>query len=210
MCTVTITPAPALKCDAEMMRRFNSGVSLGGLLERAIVWNLFQHLQARGWHVDKVDDGDAVHAVENAAEAMERVFAVEDARVTFRKLMRKRHTVVLIGGNAEDIVSDWNYSEGDADGFNAAMEAFKADAIAPALLAQAMQPAGDKLRELAEAARDFRDCLHVIAWGKCSPERRAELMARYTPPQGSRPMRETEARFNAALDALDAEGRANA
>jgi hypothetical protein len=38
--------------------------------------------------------------------------------------------VLLVLGNDMDIVSDWNYSEGDADGFNAAMEKFNVDLYA--------------------------------------------------------------------------------
>ncbi len=34
------------------------------------------------------------------------------------------HAVLLICGNAEDIISDWSYSDGDADGFNKAVSAF--------------------------------------------------------------------------------------
>lgn len=37
------------------------------------------------------------------------------------------HGVLLVLGNGEDVISDWNYSEGDADGFNAAMDAYAYD-----------------------------------------------------------------------------------
>jgi len=59
--------------------------------------------------------------------------------------------------------------------------------------------------ELIEASRDYRDCLTVHAWSATPQSRRAELMARYTPPQGMRPMRETERRFNAALANVEAQ-----
>lgn len=53
--------------------------------------------------------------------------------------------------------------------------------------------------ELVEAARDFRDCLTVHDWSALTAVRRAELLNRYQPPQFTRPMRATEARFAAAL-----------
>lgn len=40
------------------------------------------------------------------------------------------HGVFLVLGEGEDIVSDWNFTEGDPDGFNAAMEAFDAEVAA--------------------------------------------------------------------------------
>ena len=43
---------------------------------------------------------------------------------TGRTMDPRVHGVFLVLGNGEDIVSDWNYSTGDPDGFNTAMEAF--------------------------------------------------------------------------------------
>ena len=40
------------------------------------------------------------------------------------------HGVLLVLGNCEDIITDWNYRDGDPDGFDAAMEAFDAYAVA--------------------------------------------------------------------------------
>jgi hypothetical protein len=34
------------------------------------------------------------------------------------------HGVLLVLGNGEDVISDWNYFDDDHDGFNAAMQAF--------------------------------------------------------------------------------------
>jgi hypothetical protein len=64
--------------------------------------------------------------------------------------------------------------------------------------------AADAVRDLIQAALDFRDCLTAHAWNACPAARRAELVARYAPQEGMRPMRAAETRFNAALAAVGA------
>jgi hypothetical protein len=61
--------------------------------------------------------------------------------------------------------------------------------------------------ELIEAGEDFRDCEHVAAWSHLSPERRVELMSRYSPEHGTRPVREARERFFSALAALGGNGK---
>src|SRR5262245_5164992 len=43
------------------------------------------------------------------------------------------HGVLFIMGNREDVLSDWSYSEGDADGFRKAVDAFDPYEVADAL-----------------------------------------------------------------------------
>ena len=45
----------------------------------------------------------------------------------FAKPEGNEHAVYLVLGNDLDIISDWNFTDGDPDGFNAAMEAFDTD-----------------------------------------------------------------------------------
>lgn len=134
MCNVTITRAPALDHDAMMAQRFASKVSANGHLERAIVWNLCAHLAAAGFAVVAVDDGEEVTKTADAKAALELVFNLDEAWLYFRKGRNGRRRVVfLVLGEGDTIITDWSYTEGDADGFNAAMNAFNAEAVAPAL-----------------------------------------------------------------------------
>jgi hypothetical protein len=54
---------------------------------------------------------------------MEIIFDLDVSRPYFEK-GDKFHSVVLVCGNGEDILSDWNFAEGDADGFDAVMRTF--------------------------------------------------------------------------------------
>lgn len=125
-------------------------------IERRIVQQLLRHMAARGWVPYCNDDGGAhVYCVANEAAAMKTVFSVDESRLHFipasvaascppkgtankdaRKQWRENfadascHAVLLICGNGEDIISDWSFADGDADGFNAAMEAFDSEKAA--------------------------------------------------------------------------------
>lgn len=138
MCNVTVTRAPALDHDAMMSQRFGSKVSANGHLERAIVWNLCAHLAAAGFTPRTVNDGEEVTKVADAKAALELIFNLDEAWLTFGK-GKARHVVFFVLGEGDTIVTDWGYTEGDADGFNAAMDAFNAEAIAPALFTAAME-----------------------------------------------------------------------
>lgn len=99
--------------------------------EWRIVWNLIKHLNASGWAVVKVYDGDEYTHTVSEKQALEVIFNLDDAQVGFKKEgPTKTHYVKLVLGNDLDIISDWNYSEGDPDGFNAVMEKFDAEVFA--------------------------------------------------------------------------------
>lgn len=121
--------APALDHDAMMKKRFGVDVSATGRRERRIVANLIAHMEREGWKVQGVHDGDGFDIAVTAKAAMELIFNLDDAGLYFEK-SGAEHRVRLILGNDMDIVSDWGYSEGDADGFNAAMEKFDAEQYA--------------------------------------------------------------------------------
>lgn len=116
-----VRQAPALKGDSEEL-------SFNVKIERRIVWNLIDKLAAAGFLVVGVDDGDDKPVkCADAMAAMEAVFAVDDCRLLIKKpgTRGSSHAILLVGGNGEDIISDWNYTTGDPDGFNAFMEGFK-------------------------------------------------------------------------------------
>jgi hypothetical protein len=123
---------PPLKHDAMMLERFGHKLSPNGILERRIVWNLFKHLEARGWYVRATWDGEERERVNTPQEAMEFIFNLDEVSVRMAKGAERIkgedwHGILLVLGNGVDIVSDWNYTKGDPDGFSAAMDAFDAE-----------------------------------------------------------------------------------
>lgn len=129
-----IEQPPALKHDAMMLRRFKQDLSARGHLERRIVWNLIRHLEGAGFRVFRTFDGDEWRYPKTAKGAMELIFNLDEVSLRFihaccgalRKDHKeaREHGVLLILGEGVDCINDWNYTEGDSDGFNAAMDAF--------------------------------------------------------------------------------------
>lgn len=93
--------------------------------ERRIVRKLIRHLGGRGFALRSADDGEEAHFVKTEAKALGVVFSVDEAWLRFAKVGGAEHTVALVCGNDEDIVSDWSFGLLDEDGFNDAMEAFE-------------------------------------------------------------------------------------
>jgi len=94
------------------------------LVERAIVRALIQECDRAGFMPHHVDDGGENVPCSTEHTAVEAIFAVDDARLFFRSkddASRKpvTHGVYLVGGNGEDIISDWHC--GNAS-FNAAVD----------------------------------------------------------------------------------------
>jgi len=114
----------------------------GHVLERRIVWNLMRHLEAAGFKVYQTFDSDNFEYPEDKKAAMEFIFNLDevslrflhkDASVPKRPTAGKCredyedgdwHGVLLVLGNEEYVISDWNYFSDDRDGFDAAMNAF--------------------------------------------------------------------------------------
>lgn len=117
----TILQPPMLDIDI----RIGKPVIPRGRIERRVVWNLLAHLERAGWYPEAVQSDDEV-PTPDAKAVMEEVFNLDDAWVYFRKSADGHsHSVRLVFGNdGWDCISDWRYSRDDADGFNAAMEAF--------------------------------------------------------------------------------------
>lgn len=126
---------PALDIDAMMLEKYGQGVSPEGKLERRIVWNLCAHLEAAGFQVYRTFDGEEMRYPKTAKGAMELIFNLDEASLRFipvscsqlKDKWKYEHGVLLILGNGIDIISDWNYTEGDPDGFSAAMGKFDAE-----------------------------------------------------------------------------------
>jgi hypothetical protein len=113
-------------------------------LERAIVRALIRHLRDKGFVTHRVNDGEEmVSCLDSEEKAMDAVFSVDESSLRFvpmscsalkpKQRDNYEHGVLLVCGNGEDIISDWNYNEGDKDGFNAAMDAFDVEKIAGTL-----------------------------------------------------------------------------
>lgn len=117
---------PALDHDAMMLARFGHTVNANGRLERRIVAALCAHMGAAGWTPCGVYDGDDRTAVTDTRSAMELLFNLDDAHLFFRK-GGNEHWVRLVFGNGTDLVSDWSYSKGDRDGFNASIDSFDSE-----------------------------------------------------------------------------------
>ncbi len=115
---------PELEHDAMMLARFGHRVSANGRIERRIVAALVAHLAAHGFQPVKVWDGEEEITATDTKAVMELVFNLDEASVHFARPDGFSHAVLLVLGNGEDIVSDWNYTRGDTDGFSAAMDAF--------------------------------------------------------------------------------------
>lgn len=126
-----LSTVPELDHDAMMAKRFGHTLTARMRVERLIVWRLLEHLAANGFRVTAIDSDDR-ERVRTPKAAMELIFDLDDSRVVVSKPGGPEHTVLLIlgnGGMGEDLISDWTYTEGDPDGFNAAMDAFDVDAV---------------------------------------------------------------------------------
>jgi hypothetical protein len=122
---------PALDHDAMMAREFGHKLTPRHRIERRIVAALCAYLESNAFEVIAVDSGDERVKVNSAKAAMEEIFNLDESRVVFERVDKdiktSRHTVLIILGNGNDgldLISDWSYSEGDADGFGAAMDWF--------------------------------------------------------------------------------------
>jgi hypothetical protein len=93
-------------------------------LEQKIVWALFEHMRKVGWTVTAVFDGEEWVAVTSGKDALELIFNLDESLVKFKGEEGTTHTVLLVSGNGEDIISDWHFTDGDPDGFSVEMDAF--------------------------------------------------------------------------------------
>lgn len=133
----TLERAPRLSIDALLYPEAPHTPHARGIGERFIFWNLCRHLAAFGWSPHIIDDGDTRTRVRNdARSAAELLFNLDEARAVFIDASGNRHAVALVLGNSPaELVADYGFTDGDADGFAAAMEAFDAERVHAAGLA---------------------------------------------------------------------------
>ena len=122
---VELPAVPALAIDKALY--LDGIIPLTDKVERRIVWGLIAHLARYGFALHSVNDGEEVTRIHEPKAAMELIFNVDEVSLRFSPSGKGPwHGVLLVLGNGEDIVSDWNYYADDRDGFNKAMEAFTA------------------------------------------------------------------------------------
>lgn len=122
---------PELDTDAFMLKRHGTGISPLGRLERRIVANLFAHLEKNGFRVVAIDDTDDENPVDTSKAAMELIFDLDTAYVHISPQGGDDvHIIHLEIGNGIDLIVNYTFNEGDADGFEAVMQAFDAEAFA--------------------------------------------------------------------------------
>lgn len=121
---ISSVTVPALAHDAMMLREFKHRVSDNGHLERKIVATLIAFLATRGFRIAGVHDYESLTRVRSAKAAMELVFNLDNCNLHFKDAKGEEECMCLVLGNGHDIVSDWFYSDGDPNGWNAAMNAF--------------------------------------------------------------------------------------
>lgn len=127
MTDTTVLQVPKLTVDGDRT------IHAQGIIERRVVWNLIAKLKAAGFTAVAVYDGEDYTKTADAQAAMELIFNLDEASLRFVRTADAdafaadpddvcEHGVLLVGGNGEDIISDWDYSADDPDGFNAAMD----------------------------------------------------------------------------------------
>ena len=82
-------------------------------MERNVVSKLLQVAKAHGYAVVKVDDGEEVHKVTTDEQAMDAVFAVDEATIRFKHPDEpKTHcAVIVLGNDGWDAIADASVGE---------------------------------------------------------------------------------------------------
>jgi hypothetical protein len=96
-------------------------------LECRIVWQLLQHLQASGFELLGIFDGEVTRRCDTHKGAMELLFTLDSAWLRVRKDGGRRgHNIPLVPGRGEGIIGDHWVAPGDPDRFAACMAGFHA------------------------------------------------------------------------------------
>lgn len=96
------TNAPTLDHDVMMQTRYSSQQDQRMRNERRIVWNLLERIQAAGFKLAFVDDGEEETKVTTSKEAMELCFNLDDCHVMFSDGKAPIAWVRFIFGNGND------------------------------------------------------------------------------------------------------------
>jgi len=130
--------APALDHDAMMLEKFQVRVEGPGRLERRLAANLLNHIEANGFRIRALNDGDedvtikGVTAPDRIKATLELLFNLDEAHISVRKsrYAGRPHWIRIILGEGTDLLNDYSFSDGDADGFDKIMQEFDADDFA--------------------------------------------------------------------------------
>lgn len=98
-------------------------------VEEKMVRGLIRGLKRARFLPVVVNDTEELGKVRTETETLDAVFAVDYSAIGFEK-GKEHHTVQIVLGNGVDCIPDWNYTAGDPDGFNAAMERITDDLYA--------------------------------------------------------------------------------
>lgn len=122
-----LVTVPELDHDAMMLREYNVKVSPNGRLERRVVANLIAHLASRGFSIVGVHDYEELAPALDTKAAMELIFNLDECNLHFKDAAGEEECLCLVLGNGHEIVSDWFFSDEDANGWNKAVESFDAE-----------------------------------------------------------------------------------
>lgn len=79
-------------------------------IERKVVRHMIRTLKANGWVLDCIDNGDGEDLkVDTETEAMEEIFAVDEARVYFTKGGKTHGVFLVMGNDGYDVICDHSY-----------------------------------------------------------------------------------------------------
>ena len=119
-------PTPVLSTDSDRSQDISHRLKMRKAGERRVVFELIEWLRLRSFLCVGVDDGGDYHPTSTTVEAMEHVFALDDAELRFEHVgtSRQYSVIIVLGNSPEEAVSDWSHTKGDPDGFSAAMDQF--------------------------------------------------------------------------------------
>lgn len=114
-----------LDIDKSIYKDQGGKASLSAHLERSIILDMIAHLDTAGFKLEGGNDGDDEEDFTEPMKALDFFWdRVDYVHLHFRKEGFNLHTVMLVRGNGIDVISDWTYTNGDPDGFDAAVSAF--------------------------------------------------------------------------------------
>ncbi|MGZ8317481.1 MAG: hypothetical protein ACXWVD_00120 [Telluria sp.] len=141
---VSAVVVPELEHDRMMAERWGTKLGPEHRRERRIVAALCGHLQANGFRIHGLYDGEEWHYFKDQSDpvkaAMELIFNLDEAslRIAGGDTVHEssepeyEHGILLIPGNGNmgnDIIADWSYTSGDPDHFNAVMDEFDVEQV---------------------------------------------------------------------------------
>jgi hypothetical protein len=103
--------------------RYRSG-EMTAWIETKVFDKLFSDLGKAGWTPTHIDTGDEQEWVKVASikEARTEFESVDEATIRVAKEGTTPKRIFLVAGNGIDLICDYSFSEGDADGFSALMD----------------------------------------------------------------------------------------